>query len=149
MIFLLLPHISFALWSHFRLLMQPDASWIIWLHAKCHFPVISLLIQSLLQLNIIQWLNQDQLTSLLLWRTILLWRVIMYKNASIILCRYPVLILMAFPVPFRHALEMLAKPGWKLLPGTSMVWGTQSHWLFSVFKALLIHWQMVQIKRNF
>lgn len=99
MIFLLLPHISFALWSHFRLLMQPDASWIIWLHAKCHFPVISVLIQSLLQFNIIQWLNQDQLTSLHLWGTILLWRVIMYKNGSIILTRYPVLILMAFQFP--------------------------------------------------
>lgn len=116
MIFLLLPHISFALWSHFRLLMQPDASWIIWLHANCHFPVISLLIQLLLQFNIIQWLNQDQITSLHLWRTILPRSAIMYKNGSIVLSRYPALILMTFPAPFWHALVMLAKPGWKNPP---------------------------------
>lgn len=140
-IFLLLPYISSAVWSHFKLLMQPDASWIIWLHAKCRFPEISLLIQLLIQFNIIQWLKQDQVTSLLLWRAILLWKVIMYKNGSILLSRYPALILVTitFPVSFRHAQVMLVKPGLKILPGTNMVCGTQSHWLYRVYRALLTH----------
>lgn len=151
-IFLLLPHISFAVWSHFRLLMQPDASWIIWLHAKCHFPAISMLIQLLIQFNIIQWLKQDEITSLHLWRTILLWKVITYKNDSILLNRYPALIFMTmitFPVPFRHAQVMLVRAGRKNLPGSSMLWGTQSHWLCRVYRALPTHWQMLQIKINF
>lgn len=98
MIFLLLPHISSAVWSHFRLLMQPDASWTVWLHGKCHFPAISMLIPLLLiqsvQFNIIQWWKQDQITSPHLWRAILRWKVITYKNGPILLNKSPALILM-------------------------------------------------------
>jgi len=133
--------------------MQPEASWIIWLHAKCHFPAISvlkqLLIQLLIQFNIVQWLKQDQTTSLPLWRAILLWKVILYRNGSFSLRRYPALILMTmvtFPDPFWHAQVMLVRAGWKILPGMSMVWGAPSHWLCRVHRSLLTRWQMLQIK---